>query len=489
MARWMDWMANVGVNVPVSEVVGYMGSLYADNIVLGDWMHDLDNLVVAGSRAWIFQVVAALPHRSAHLAAPSSACCSHLAAQEMSFGDLDQEAMGGLFEQLRQRGRAVSQIPFGDIRASRIGKYRMRRNDLEDNAVIKAYLLGCGAMAALLTRRAFGTVAEGCQWYQRTTTHAEPHLMLLNLGANQESASAMEAEAQAELPCVDVATWGRLIVICSAQKSEAFEVLNANNTFDWTHEPWEANRPELLKLVCATPYHSCKSLDELVQRYAHGLLGAALGCLVTFESDRLEAVTSVLRAIARKKFQVELSAEELLSRVWQIVLTDKTNFAVAKVNAPTLSGSSSVVLGPLQLHGTQITYSTNDPYKLQCHYTAADDAVVDFDGAECIAIDVVKAAGIVRGIVRAEVWRGLPNKPMPKLQDAATGAAVEMCLCVPRAEPFATIATKVMFTLLTQPCEEGDRVVSLRAAKAPRGYDFWQKTPPRPDICFYDSKE
>ena len=31
----MDWMANVGVNVPVPDVVGYMGSLYAKNIVLG----------------------------------------------------------------------------------------------------------------------------------------------------------------------------------------------------------------------------------------------------------------------------------------------------------------------------------------------------------------------------------------------------------------------------------------------------------------------
>ena len=76
---------------------------------------------------------------------------------------------------------------------------------------------------------------------------------------------------------------------------------------------------------------------------------------------------------------------------------------------------------------------------------------------------------------------------MPKLQDAATGAAVDMCLCVPRAEPFATIATNVMFTLLTQ----GGRLISMQAAKSPckRGYDFWQKTPPKPDICFYDSKD
>ena len=69
----------------------------------------------------------------------------------MSFGDLDQDAMGGLFEQLRKRGHALSQIPFLEgSRGSRIGDYRVRRNDPEDAAVVKAYLLGCGAMAALL---------------------------------------------------------------------------------------------------------------------------------------------------------------------------------------------------------------------------------------------------------------------------------------------------------------------------------------------------
>ena len=36
-----DWMANVGVNVPVPEVISYMGGIYADCVVLGDWMLDL----------------------------------------------------------------------------------------------------------------------------------------------------------------------------------------------------------------------------------------------------------------------------------------------------------------------------------------------------------------------------------------------------------------------------------------------------------------
>ena len=34
LVLWMDWMANVGVNVPVPETIAYMGRLYAECIVL-----------------------------------------------------------------------------------------------------------------------------------------------------------------------------------------------------------------------------------------------------------------------------------------------------------------------------------------------------------------------------------------------------------------------------------------------------------------------
>ena len=56
-----------------------MGSIYAEGIVLGEWMLNLDKLAVSLSRAFIYQ--------------------------EMAFGELDKEAVGGLFEQLRERGR------------------------------------------------------------------------------------------------------------------------------------------------------------------------------------------------------------------------------------------------------------------------------------------------------------------------------------------------------------------------------------------------
>merc|ERR1719247_1012510 len=102
-------MSHDGVNAPVSSTLQYMGSLYAENIVLGDWMLELSNLVVAESRAWIFQ--------------------------EMSFGELDRDAMSGLFEQLRKRGREMATIPMVKVGKASIldGVQTFRRSSKQDS--------------------------------------------------------------------------------------------------------------------------------------------------------------------------------------------------------------------------------------------------------------------------------------------------------------------------------------------------------------------
>ena len=51
-------MANVGVNVPVPEVIGYMGSLYAQQIVVPQGLFDVSTLREAVGRLWIYQETA-----------------------------------------------------------------------------------------------------------------------------------------------------------------------------------------------------------------------------------------------------------------------------------------------------------------------------------------------------------------------------------------------------------------------------------------------
>ena len=76
------------------------------------------------------------------------------------------------------------------------------------------------------------------------------------------------------------------------------------------------------------------------------------------------------------------------------------------------------------------------------------------------------------------------------LQDA-TGVnfdIVDICLCMAGAEPVATTAKGFAFMLLTQPCKEGNRVISLQIMSkgATFGKPDMEGKPPSPDIHFYD---
>jgi hypothetical protein len=369
-------------------------------------------------------------------------------------------------------------------------------HQLKVEAAVKAYVLACGCVASLLTRRAFGAVAARCGWFKAIEKYPEANLGAL--GVNMLQAQAVVVEAKAELPGVDEHTWGRLVLLCSTQKNERKGV-------DWTDEPWEAHRQELLELVCAAPYASCKSLDELVQRYARGLLGAALGCEITKECDREVATTAVMLDIALTKFGVKLSTAELMKLVWQSVFAEMAanpynalaSFGSPKVHAPISAGSSSFALEPLQLKGTLVTYEQKKNerglWKLTCHYSTADGSVASFEDHGVVASAVCEAGLKLRA--PADKAKGQPEKPLPKPQDA-TGAEADICLCVPGAEPFATAAKGFVLLLLTQPREEGNRVISLKVVSKEGTRDEdddedyspdMKAKPPRSDIRFFES--
>ena len=75
----MDLVANIGVNVRTEETIQYMGLLYANMIILGDWVSDIDCLKQAMSRGWIYQ--------------------------EMSFGELDKGAVETMLKNMHVKGQ------------------------------------------------------------------------------------------------------------------------------------------------------------------------------------------------------------------------------------------------------------------------------------------------------------------------------------------------------------------------------------------------
>ena len=108
----------------------------------------------------------------------------------------------------------------------------------------------------------------------------------------------------------------------------------------------------------------------------------------------------------------------------------------------------------------------------------------------------IREAGL-KGIAMVDMLDGSPEEPLPKPQDA-TGAEVDICLCVPGAEPFATDAKGLAFILITQPRDDtvaftpseaasvkGHRVISLRIGLSGDALDLKAK-PPMAELRFYD---
>ena len=132
-------------------------------------------------------------------------------------------------------------------------------------------------------------------------------------------------------------------------------------------------------------------------------------------------------------------------------------------------------------------------WELTCHYSTADGSIASFEDKTGRVNRAVVEAGL-RGVVKADAPRGLPEKPLPKPQDA-TGAEADIYLCVAGAESLATTAKGCVFIPFTQPCEEGDRMISLLAVARDFGLTSEEANsgtytpdlegkPPRPDVCF-----
>merc|ERR1719334_2198707 len=70
---WLDSAGIAAAGVPMDEALLYMGRIYAQNIIIGDWLLEPLKLKLAHTRGWIYQ--------------------------EMSFGELDKEATNNLLNE------------------------------------------------------------------------------------------------------------------------------------------------------------------------------------------------------------------------------------------------------------------------------------------------------------------------------------------------------------------------------------------------------
>ena len=107
---WMDFIANVGVNCNVEEVIKYMGGLYARLPTLGAWMYDIERLDEAMYRGWIYQETA--------FGALDEGGCRHLFALvrktfvAMHDGEKDAKALDALFRATSVLGKLIHRRGF-----------------------------------------------------------------------------------------------------------------------------------------------------------------------------------------------------------------------------------------------------------------------------------------------------------------------------------------------------------------------------------------
>ena len=107
---WMDFIAGIGVNCSVAEVIEYMGGLYARVPTVGAWMYNIESLDQAMYRGWIFQ-------ETAFGALDSNGCRYLFSKVRESFvtmrnGDKSEEALALLIRTTSVLGKLIHRRGF-----------------------------------------------------------------------------------------------------------------------------------------------------------------------------------------------------------------------------------------------------------------------------------------------------------------------------------------------------------------------------------------
>ena len=240
---WMDFVANVGVNVPVQETLEYMGGLYATQIVVGDWLLDVHRLSLALRRGWIFQ--------------------------ESAFCELDGDCLDVLFSLLRRMGLAW--IESGTL------------------ANLKALISACNDFSLLLERRAYLKSKENSSLLsslngidERTGSY---YMYLSNVTKDLRIEDLQEMSDECH---VMKFTW--------AAGYHPVEIFTMNDT------QYRVYAPEL-KSVTQMPCVA-KTGDEFMENYCSSIVSCYLETELTYEADRLAATTAVPCAILSELGQV-----------------------------------------------------------------------------------------------------------------------------------------------------------------------------------------
>ena len=255
---WMDCFAGTVCNVPTSEVLRYMGGLYASHGTIADWMYDPSLLRTAITRAWIFQ--------------------------ETAFGLCDEVSVQNYLDTLMELGE---QAQAGDI----------------DVLCTKLYP-ACEHFGDLLTRRGLNINFKGL--IKDTPTNRAYESFATAIGNRVDGDAGVKARAGAELLAAIRRIFGRggkdrwMVLDASMRKDDlrdkVFQAVKANLTMTTTG--------------------GISSPEAFFNKFAVPCIQNFVELDLTVETDRPEAISAVARSILQTKFGKTMTPAEFMRSSW-----------------------------------------------------------------------------------------------------------------------------------------------------------------------------
>ena len=320
---WMDFMANIVVNVDTDHTVAYMGDFYARLPTIAQWMLDPDLLGSALNRAWIYQ--------------------------ESAFGAFVSEGIDIVLDDIRSLGLSLCS-PSRNHNHAVIEKFELCRK----------FCRRAEHMAKLLDRRgyfAFATKQEILKDRQYEYYGGAPYYDM------DGKVTAMVLERAFEGEKVDDAFRQEIDGIIGSGYSKGYTAMYHLCEF-FTAPADDEEFPivynSIHKLCTMRTWEDCHTAEEFFERIGDPLLAAYSTLDVSYESDREPSVTKVALSIMERDYENAMGSHDFCEAVWKgsadmCLKTSEESSGLGLVSSSKVAFQPAILSGKRFLGGVHVS--------------------------------------------------------------------------------------------------------------------------------------
>lgn len=348
---WMDFTANIGVNVSGRDTVGYMGSLYADFITASHWMEDSMLLELALGRGWIFQETTFGSFDSAGIA---------LVLDEMRDLGLSTLATSPSSRSLEERVETCLKFCKKAVHLSKLldrrGYYALAQSTdiLCDRQYgyydeIGHHNYGPPNVAEVLVKRVFGDVDDI---------------------VSDERIKTMQMRDKAFLQLEQIMKDGTNVGYTAMLHLCDIFTQSEEPVFRWTYQVMH-------KLLTDKTWENISNINGLFEKIGDPIVAAYSSLQVSYETDREDAVTRVARSVIKTSYGEEYNYDTFSQKVWegaaQICLKTEGTIGTTVLHFPPSIPEGMRFLGGISVTGARLDgngrYMTQGKEWAHCSWT------------------------------------------------------------------------------------------------------------------------